>query len=401
MQEGGFDLLHYELWLDLTEATKTDALRAVVKITLKSLQDDLRQVRLDAKDLSIESIEGAERFTLQEDTLDILLKAPLSYQQEVSLLIRYQLRPSAGFKVFERAVYTAFHTYQWMPCIFSPDERATFTLHLTTPAGWSVAGNGEQTTMGNTHHLSLLQQYPAYVLGFAAGDFWRASRQLGSTTLTLLATQSTPKEAERFLDTIERAMKFFEDKSGVPYSGTHYTMVLAPGEAFQELANLSIIGEKSALDFLQDEREDWAPVHELAHQWWGNRATCAHWGEFWLNEGFAVFMTAAYKEQRWGLEAYQREEALAEKRYEKLKTQGKDRPLVLPKETTFRQAGGSIVYTKGALVLFGARVLVGEEAFWRAIRAFTQNGVKEATTTAKLQEVFAKYSAQSLSSLRW
>lgn len=54
---------------------------------------------------------------------------------------------------------------------------------------------------------------------------------------------------------------------------------------------------------LEDPGADWVIIHELSHQWWGNLVTCRTWKDFWLNEGMAVFMTAAWKEHRFGREA--------------------------------------------------------------------------------------------------
>ncbi|MFN7925575.1 MAG: M1 family aminopeptidase [Bryobacteraceae bacterium] len=39
-------------------------------------------------------------------------------------------------------------------------------------------------------------------------------------------------------------------------------------------------------------------AHEMAHQWWAALVGIRSWSDFWLNEGIAEFMTAAFVEQQ-------------------------------------------------------------------------------------------------------
>ena len=39
---------------------------------------------------------------------------------------------------------------------------------------------------------------------------------------------------------------------------------------------------------------DWLLLHELAHEWWGNKITVGDWADFWIHEGFATYSEAVY-----------------------------------------------------------------------------------------------------------
>ena len=90
--------------------------------------------------------------------------------------------------------------------------------------------------------------------------------------------------------------------------------------------------------------------------------TCRNWSHFWLNEGMATFMTAVWKEHYFGRPEYERELAIARRRYFGALANGSRRPLVYTEWKTPQEASGPVTYSKGALVLNLLRVELGDAA---------------------------------------
>ena len=45
-------------------------------------------------------------------------------------------------------------------------------------------------------------------------------------------------------------------------------------------------------------------LHEVAHEWWGNKITVSDWADFWIHEGFATYAEALYVDDTLGEERY-------------------------------------------------------------------------------------------------
>jgi len=56
--------------------------------------------------------------------------------------------------------------------------------------------------------------------------------------------------------------------------------------------------------------------------------------------------------------------------------EGKDRPLVLTTWKTPGEAGGPVVYSRGALLLDALRRDLGDGTFWRGVRDYTTAGAR-------------------------
>src|SRR5262249_51090137 len=151
-----------------------------------------------------------------------------------------------------------------------------------------------------------------------------------------------------------------------------FTQVLTAGGAQQELSGFVLLPSTYAPWVADHPQDITLAAHELAHQWWGNRVTCASWNEFWLNEGVATFMAAAYVESRFGRDAYDRLIAGYRSDYERIRDAGHDKPLVFSHWLHPTADDRVLVYRKGAYVLALLREAIGDDAFWAGLRSYTR-----------------------------
>jgi aminopeptidase N len=198
-------------------------------------------------------------------------------------------------------------------------------------------------------------------------------------------------------------INFYEGCAGVKYPGKTYTQVLAAGGVEQELSGFTLLKESYGREVLANERDLWLGAHELAHQWWGNMVTCRDWTHFWLNEGMATFMAAAYKEHRFGRQEYLRDIEESRADYQKVRDAGKDRSLVFPDWSHPTAEDRTLVYQKGAYVLHLLRQELGERAFWAGIRQYTRAYFGKPVTTADFQTAMEQASGKDLKDFfsRW
>jgi aminopeptidase N len=121
-----------------------------------------------------------------------------------------------------------------------------------------------------------------------------------------------------------------------------------------------------------DSSRTWVIAHELSHQWFGDLVTPAAWEDVWLNEGFATYCEALWLEHTEGFEAYRENITRRRSRF------GFRGTLYDPDDLF-----GITVYWKGAWVLHMLRYVMGDDAFFAALRDHAQDpehSYKNATT---------------------
>lgn len=309
---------------------------------------------------------------------------------EHSLTVLMKVKPKRGISFSGDFAWSSYFTCDWMLCEQdAPGDKATIDLSFVKlPKGMTAVVSAPGGTAS------------PYLFGFAVGRLRQATIGKG---LTVFAPEASTADLSRLFAPTADMVAFFEEKAGAPLPYGRYDQVLVPGQEAQEASSFSLLGEETLAPILTDPTEDWAIAHELSHQWWGNAVTCADWSEFWLNEGFATFMTAAWKEKRWGRAAYDREMAIARKRWDASTAAGFDKPLAWKGEYPSLRVRRGIQYSKGALFLDALRTALGDAAFWKGVRLYTRGHLGGVVTSRDLQRAMEKASGKRLDNLfdRW
>ncbi len=399
----GSDVQHYATTLDLDIAAERLRGETLVRFNATA---PLQQLVLDSGELTVDSATHNGRqvsFQQADGKLTVSLATPLTTGEETSVHLRYHGKPRFGleFAPARNEVYTVFSTDQWMPSINAPDERATLMLALRLPAQMQTAAVGEplpsrQLDDGRIEHRwQLRTPMPGYVYGFAAAPYRHAQHVHGNTTLHYYALDRSEAELRQLFATTGDMLDFFADRAGLAYQGD-YRQALVKRTIGQEMAGLSLMSEAYGQQVLADATQTGLIAHEAAHQWWGNRITCRSWEHFWLNEGFANFMTAAWLQQSQGEAAYQAMVQGWEQRVLALRQKGADRPLVYPDWNKPTADDRAVVYKKGAYVLHRLRMELGDELFWRGVREYTQANDGRSVVTADFQQAMERAAGRSL-----
>lgn len=381
---GHADVLHYSVTLEPDINTKSVKGSVLIRVSTVSASMDL-----DCGELTIDSVSEAGsplKFSVSNHQLKVSLP---SGKRAREIQIEFHGTPKRGIRFFpeRQQVYTIFSTSQWMVCVDDPTDKATLTFKLILPEQLKAVANGEfvsQRELPNNKRLFEWRQsapIPTYIFGFAVGPFQVVKEKRGNVELQYFTTNYTPVEVRRIFRDTPDMLEFFEDRAGVRYADKTYTQVLAAGGVEQEMSSFTALREAYGKQVLDNEQEQWLGAHEFAHQWWGNMVTCRDWTHFWLNEGMATFMAAAYLEHRFGRAAYLREIEMYRANYEKVRAAGKDKSLVFPDWNSPTREDRMLVYDKGAYVLHLLREEMGETRFWNGIRLFTRRHFGKSVVT--------------------
>ena len=407
--ESAVDVVHHAVDLSLRLDPLSLSGRGDVRVRARR---ETKVIALDANGLRISEIAtaaGPLRFQHTGDRLCAELPRPLPAGAEIAVHLVWEVPTDHETPhVTADQIWAGYSTSAWMPTRQDPGQRATLALQITAPAAWKVAAVGRASASAPaggdrvTHSFTLERPSPPFLYAFAAGRFDEAELAVDGVKLRALGPEGANLQGA--LAITAPMLRFLHEHTGAPFPAAEYTQIFVHGDAAQEAAGLSLLSADSLDDVRKEPSEDWIFSHELAHQWFAWLVPCADFADFWLNEGFATFLVAAIKEERWGRAAYERELGLWRKRSAKVHAEGHDAPLSLslpgapprpsPRESELQPRG--VTYARGALVLHKLREELGDERFWSGIRRYVKDRAGKGARSEDLRAALEAASGRDL-----
>ncbi len=372
-----------------------------------------KQIILDARGLNIERVTlGSEETptTFQLSEPDPILGSALSIeiQPETKLLTVYYQTTAEGADAVDWLepqqtadkkhpfLYTqgqAILTRTWIPCQDSPGIRITYNAQIEVPKEMMAvmsASNPQEKNDSGVYNFKMEQPIPPYLIALAIGDLEFAP--VGPRTGVYAEPSVVKKAAFEFAE-MEDMLKVTEKLYG-PYRWERYDLiVLPPSFPFGGMENprltfatpTVIAGDRSLVSLI---------AHELAHSWSGNLVTNATWNDFWLNEGFTVYIERRIMEALYG-EDYAN--MLAILGYQDLEADVTD---LDPKDTSLKldlkgrdpdDGMTDVAYEKGAYFLMLLEQKVGRDKFDAFLKKYFEVHLLQTITTTEFVDYMQKY----------
>lgn len=418
-----FDVQHYQIRTSFDRKNRT--IFGDTTISLKPLKSGFNSVELDAANLNFEFVKLAPngkdlKFETRNDKVIIALGRHYSPKDLIKIRLKYSAKPKKGVYfvnalsegntfVHDAQIWTQGEPEEsrfWFPAYDFPDDKASTEQFLTVERDETAISNGELIealeNADGTKTLNFKMNVPhsVYLTSFIVGKYVKFTDSYKNIPLAVYLYPGKETYYQQAFGNTKKMLRVFEDLTGVAYPFNKYDQAIVAQFKLGGMENITATTLSDREIFFSDRNrllvED-IISHEIAHSWFGNLVTCRNWAELWLNEGFATFMEAVFREKMYGRADYLQKIAEDSDTYfaeeaQMSRKHGLFNQLASPDDSIF----DAVTYQKGGAVVHTLRETVGDQVFWKAINLYLNKHKFANVETADLQKVFEDVSKTDL-----
>jgi aminopeptidase N len=314
---------------------------------------------------------------------------------------------------FLYALFVPARAHHAIPVFDQPDLKARWTLELTYPDGWEAVSNGASPGPADgavqgvdargpsggppaTRHRRFAETQPisTYLFSFVVGDFKVETATRNGREFRMFHRETDAAKVARNKDAIfdlhDRALRFMEDYTTIPYPFGKFDFVMIPAFQFGGMEHAGKVLYNAPAMLLDESATQNQHLgrastiaHETAHMWFGDLVTMQWFNDVWMKEVFANFMAAkivnpSFPEVNHDLRFLFAHYPAA---YEVDRTPGAN-PIRQPLDN-LNEAGslyGAIIYQKAPIIMRHLEAVLGPESFRDGLREYLKaHAFKNAT----------------------
>lgn len=435
------DVKNYQIWWRIAPDSAL-GIKGVVNISFTTTDSNVTSISFDLRNvLVIDNVSwhGTSVTPIRTgNTFSIPVNIPEKGTWD-SVTITYHGAPplpsgqAAGFTISSDAnagkyVNTLSESYEdrdWWPCKADMQDKAD-TVDITVSVPWKsnnavyanatdtfwVASNGTlvDSTIdvgGKSRTFKYINRYPiaSYLvcLGVARYNrYYRGTIPIGGFNVPVVYYIMAGKSSTSAIAAMDKATEMltvFSQKFGnygfidPARGGKHgfYEGLSSAGGMEHQTFTAIASGSITSKDIM---------IHELQHQWFGDKVSFSTWQDLWLAEGFAEYAPVLARENITGLSstAYSyrsglQSSAISESAPVRIPLSGIASSNTIWNGGTGSTGYGSSVYDRGAMVVSMLRTLAGDELFFKIMREYqTRPGLEfRSASTDTLKQLFNDY----------
>lgn len=378
------DVLHYDLEVDLSRLADS-LFVARAALDLRAAPGSER-VDLDFVGLRVDSVRiGGARVPFAQGPDLLRVQPDGGFEGETTVEVFYGGTPRDGLFIGPDPAShpTAFvdnwpnRARWWFPSNDHPPDKASAEFHVRAPDGYSVVANGRHLgTEDDVWRWRTDVEIPAYTMVIGVAPFERADLGRAAcaaapraadgdcAAVSVWALTGGGEYGERRFERAPDMLDFYTEMFG-PYPYEKLAHVQS-STRFGGMENSSAIFYAMG-SWADQEMGESVIAHETVHQWFGDHVTPEAWSHLWVSEGFATYFAAVYFGERDGPDAFRA--SMASNRRSIVGSDASNRPVVDERTDLFGLLNTNS-YQKGAWILHMLREMLGDEAFFAAIRAY-------------------------------